>query len=80
MMQKTFCSQCGHEFGPGTQGFSNCRFHSTYISGGGARWIVTRTNEAFDSGKAFYATRMKPPFDGFYAPSIQEAKKSVDRL
>lgn len=27
--QKTYCSQCGREFGPGNEGFSHCEDHST---------------------------------------------------
>lgn len=26
---KTFCSQCGREFGPGDHGFSHCSTHET---------------------------------------------------
>lgn len=33
---KTFCSQCGGEFGPGDHGFSHCSDHSALAKGAGA--------------------------------------------
>ena len=52
--EKTFCSQCGGEFGPGNEGYSRCKDHQRYANHYGysdvtpyevVRWVSDKTVE-----------------------------------
>lgn len=49
---KTYCSQCGGEFGPGTSGYSHCDQHHDRTNFDGMSEAVRKTMLQFESGLA----------------------------
>jgi hypothetical protein len=43
--EKTFCSQCGEEFGPGDSGFSHCDQHAGKLDADDLRNQIRRSDE-----------------------------------
>ena len=49
---KTYCSQCGGEFGPGDSGYSHCDQHKGAASADDLSPTVKRVMKQFESGLA----------------------------
>jgi hypothetical protein len=49
-IDKTYCSQCGGEFGPGTSGYSHCDQHEGRTNFDGMSDAVRKTMLQFESG------------------------------
>lgn len=49
---RTYCSQCGGEFGPGTSGYSHCDQHEGRTNYDGMGDAARNTMIAFESGLA----------------------------
>ena len=49
---KTYCSQCGGEFGPGDSGYSHCDQHKGLANADDLSPTVKRVMKQFESGLA----------------------------
>jgi hypothetical protein len=55
--QKTYCSQCGGEFGPGDNGYSHCEDHAE------TKLVLEKMKRRIDARLNDYLCEMKPDYD-----------------